>query len=394
MRKLWGTGRANKVHSSRTGLICANWGVSVMEGAARPTALTEGTPPLKIYNDGTIDLEFGPLLVVDYVIMDSAAYERIQSEARNRELERLRASLRELHNAGFLQLVDYAPILEKHRRWILESSSEQAQNPLRWSIALRAAVSGWEGAREQFRQVVDPSKYDMAMHIPFGIFAYLSDSRTALTEENYLRVRRLIFSDRQRVTRGEREILTMCLRPYLNHVFSCMAVRNELELPLADWENLRPLYVPLHRQLGPMKPRAEQIQDKVRELFECAIPMFEPESVGELLRLLKDKRIEVLREFVRVSVKEGHEFSHEDVQKVLREVHRVNIKKGRLGSGLNLTGFAIGAGLTVAGVGVGPSIIAAAAVSSMQEVAQNTASDYLQHELAWLYLLMENKVIA
>jgi hypothetical protein len=391
MPNLWRRAGYSNLDRSQTGLLCANWGVSVTEGAARPTALTEGTPPLKIYSNGTIDLEFGPLLVVDYLVMDSSAFARIQRETRSPALLRLRESLRELHNEGFLRLIDYEPVLERHKQWILESSSEHASNPLRWTEGLRAAVAGWESARDRFRQVVDPSHYDMAMHIPFGIFAYLTDAGIELSEENYQQIRRMIFANRERVPRADREIMTLCLRPYLNHVFSCMAIRNEVELPLADWENLRPLYVPLHRQLGPTKPRADQVQDKVRELFECAIPMYEPASVTELMKLLKDKRIEVLREFVRVAVKEGHQFSHADVQRILREVHTVNMKKGQFGSRLNLTGFVAGVGLTALGLGPVPGMLAAAATSGIQEVAQRTASDFLEHELAWLYLLMESK---
>lgn len=347
-------------------------------------------PPLKIYSNGIIDLEFGPLLVVDYLVMDSAAFDRMQMD-KTPVMMRVRESLRELRNEGFLRLVDYTSILNRNREWILESSREQASDPLRWSKALQLAVTGWEGARDQFRQVVDASHYDMAMHIPFGIYAYLSDSGTDITEDNYQRARRLIFSERERVPRPDREVLSMCLRPYLDHVFSCMAVRNELQLPLADWENLRPLYLRLYRQFGPTKPPADQIQDKVRELFACAIPTYEPESVKQLLKLLKDKRIEVLRAFVRVAVKEGHQFSHNDVERVLREIHAVNVRKGRIGSGLNITGFVVGASLTVTGIGAVPGIIAAAAASGIQEVAQRTASDYLDRDLSWLYLLMENK---
>lgn len=391
MIKLWGGARTTEPDARQTGLLCANWGVSVMEGLARSTAFTEGAPPLKIYSDGALDLEFGPLLVVDYIVMDAAAYERILSQVRSPVMRRLKETLRALHNEGFLRLIDYAPILDHHRKWILDSSSEQAADPIRWVEGLRAAVAGWETAREPFRHILDSPQYDMAMHIPFGIFAYLSDSEKELTEENYQSVRRLIFSERQRVSRAEREILSMCLKPYLNHVFSCMAIRNEMELPLADWENLRPLYVPLHRQLGPKKPRADQAQDKVRELFECAIPMFEPTSVVELLKLLKDKRIEVLREFIRVAVKEGHQFSSKDLQRLLREIYLVDIKKGRLGSGLNLTGLAVGVTLTAVGLGPVAGVAAAAAVSGIQEAAQRTASHYLQHDRAWLYLLMDNK---
>lgn len=391
MRTLWGRARPEGINAHQTGLLCANWGVSVMEGAARPTAFTEGTPPLKTYSDGALDLEFGPLLVVDYIVMDAAAFDRIQSEVRAPAMRRLRETLHCLHNEGFLQLIDYAPILNRHRQWILDSSTEQAADPIRWSDALRAAVAGWEGARERFRRVLEPSQYDMAMHIPFGIFAYLSDAGITLTEENYQSVRRLIFSDRRRVPPAEREVLAMCLKPYLNHVFSCMAVRNEVELPLADWENLRPLYVPLHRQIGPTKPRADQLQDKVRELFECVVPLFEPASAAELLKLLKDKRIAVLREFVRAAVKEGHQFSSTDLQSLMLEVYRVDVKKGHVGLGLNMTGLALGVGATVAGLGPAAGVAAAAAVSGIQEVAQRTASHYLQDDRAWLYLLMDSK---
>ncbi len=379
------------IDTKETGLLCANWGVSIMQGAARPTALTEGTPPLKIYSNGEIDLEFGPLLVVDYIVMDEDAYYRLQNDKRSPVLDRLRTTLRTLYGEGFLRLSNYGAVLSRDRQWIIDTSSEHASTPERWIDALRLAVSGWERARESFRHVIEPSLYDMAMHIPYGIFACLCDTGRTIDETSYQAVRRLIFSDSKRLRTANRGLLESCLKPYLNHVFSCMAIRNELDLPLVDWENLRPFYVPLHQRLGPNKPQPEQRQDKVRELFECALPDYEPVSVTELLRLLNDRRVKALREYIRTAVIQKHPLNAAEIQEAMLDLRQLGSKMNRKSGLLNLTGLGVGVTLTAAGIPPTASAAAAVGMFAVQEFAQRSAAYSLERGRDWLYLLMDNK---
>jgi hypothetical protein len=62
----------------------------------------KGWPPLKLYSDGSLDLEFGPLLLADSVIMDQTSYDRL-TNSNVVALRRAADSLRTLKDEGYLQ---------------------------------------------------------------------------------------------------------------------------------------------------------------------------------------------------------------------------------------------------------------------------------------------------
>lgn len=373
----------------KTGVICINWGVWATDQNVQLAPITAGAPALRTYSHGEIDLEFAPLLMVDYLVMDAQSFERILSENRSPHLKRLQSTLTALHGEGYIQLTDYSSILTRHRDKILSASEEHVHNPERWVSAVRRTIEAWEKNRMVFEEIMPAPDQKELLHIPYGILVQLQASGREFTEQNYQQIRQVLFSTNKRRTRLNTEIVVGCLRPYLHHVFSAIAIRNELELPVVDWEHLRNLYTPLHDQLTTPKTRSEREQDKLREFFSVVVPDYEPSSCQQLLMLLKDKRVSGFRSLISAAVKSHYAFSPSDFQRAVRAMREIDVKKASVGRSLTAIGLAVGATLTAVGADPGASIITAATMTGGQEFAQKSVAHYIEQKQDWLYMLVD-----
>lgn len=376
------------IDTSQTGIVCTNWGVSVSDFSNRAPSPTDGLPATKTYPDGTIDLEFGPLLLVDYMVMDSNAFDSIVN-VRRLGLERLRETLIALQGEGFIRFADYNSIFAASKQDIIEASAARASQVADWIQALRDSVLAWERARVTFEHLSPNVSGNLIVQVPHGIAAHLQQTCGGVSQAGYDSVRDLIFKSKKRYSASERDVLAACIRPYLHHALSYIVIRGELELPLMDWADLRPLYVPLSRGLEVTSTRSQRAQDKVRELFSALVPDFEPKNRKQLIQMLKDSRIRVLRDFIRTAAAERRTFQASDLQPVLRELARLPVSQGRIGTGLNLVSLGVGIGATVAGLDPISSIALAAGIAGGQEAVQRSADHFIEKDHSWLYLLME-----
>jgi hypothetical protein len=334
-------------------------------------------PPLKFYSDDQIDLEFGPLILADEIIIDAEAFDAVL-QSKSSKLARLRNSVRELYESGYLTTAKYRDVVLSNKNAILDLTTSDLRNPLLWLPAVRDAVVDWEATRPLFRRAF-PRRYDNALHYPYGVYCAMLENGIQPNEEAYQKLRKILFSGKI-LDDSEIDLVKVMASPYLNYVNSNLVLMNDLEAPPIDWSTLKSFY--REKMRAPIESRTSRLQAKVRELFVAA-PSWEPSNVYELLSILNHRHVVEVREYLTECVDNGRAYDAGYVTNLLGEV-RVRHNASRK---LQLSLAVASASLS----SVSAMFAAPLSLSPAAGVVRAVGERWIGKEHRWLYCLLDAK---
>ena len=108
-----------------------------------PERLTTLTPPFIVYENGSIDLDYIPLLLYEEAIIDKESYDYISS-SNSKYLSGLRESLTVLEGEGFLNKnIYYREFAKKDEEFLRKIDLEELESYENWVSLAKTSGKEW-----------------------------------------------------------------------------------------------------------------------------------------------------------------------------------------------------------------------------------------------------------
>jgi len=375
--------------SSSMCLSC--WGETIKSSTTIAEDAYKSWPPVKFYRDGHLDIEFGPLLLVDSLIMDRVAYDTLLS-VKPCGLERAISSLKMLADEGYLTFETYGARLAPMKEQVIKATETRTKIAPDFVTDVRSAVLMWEGVSQHFSKVVGKPT-DLKATLPIGILHCVLASGTRLNQRNSTHVRRALFKEKP--TKDERQLVVEIARPYFEHVNTAIGLAKTLKVPVFDWADMGPIYKALLSVNLDQEPTIQQFIPKVRQLFEAAIPQFEPSSAKEFLAVVRDSRVADFRRAISDMVEQGVDPGPQIVADLAAAINdgRKSFGRAQLGATAAVTAISAFAG------GMEANMAATMALGHLTLGAAHEAflrffDKRLNERAEWLFCLMDAKKVS
>ena len=372
--------------------------VPTRSGEKQIADICEGWPPLKVYPDHGLDLEFGPLLLAEEVVLDSRAYDRITCDTAE-YLKTAANTLRVLKDKGILRLTNDCELLGKQKERLQNTAEYTLHQPLEWLAEVRESILNWEAMRENLRPYLG-ARYDITVHIPLGPLKALHQDGKGLTEENYQELRKFLFKRKKKYTKLELDLIKEVARPYLDHVHANFALYEEGQEPIIDWEDIgcfyrKKLKVNTGVSKG-FKNIAQEQLPKVRDLFRTA-SHWEPANVSEFVKIHSTRKIAKLRKEIFRWAEGRTQFDSKFFQDLTVSLDKRHRRNARMGTVINVVGTGLSAATAVLDPAIGAATTAAVAVSltlgGAQQLATTLSDNFFSRDLGWILCLLDAKKV-
>lgn len=340
--------------------------------------------PIHIYTDKGIDLDFGPLLLFDEALVDTAGFEYIASSNRP-ELAPLLLSLRELEAAGYVKFVDFGSKLDDVRDHITDHVARLTADPLPLREPVLRGIGGYRSTVSA--QMSSGVQHDASvLDIGFGMHMRLLRGCGTLDAEEQARLDRLMVSRKQRWTQRDLADVRSLVSPTVTYLYQNLVLGELLGAPFLDVRYTQEMYQLVRdRTLLAFSSKASAQTQEIataQQLFECAIPELRPTSAKDILTLLRSSAVRDFRDYVFEAAKNGNCMSREEYVTLLRASLAAEQRASRVGARIAWIERAVslvpvpGISLIAAGV----AAIATRVHRSRREPRQN-----------WLYALLDGQ---
>jgi len=169
------------------------------------------------------------------------------------------------------------------------------------------------------------------------------------------------------------------LRVQLGEVNAALALSNSLGIAPMLWAPYKG-YLKAKAAEVPALQKIDDRGDASRLFFKVAFPKYRPETVSQLSRLRRDKRIRQLREEIVAASKTGEVIDPEYPQRVLQEVLKVEKKVGRVRQISGWISSAVGS-IPLPGVGL--------AATAVAEIVSRPIENRIRKNWNWFYLISD-----
>jgi hypothetical protein len=370
---------------TRICLSLACWGQVVNTSSTKTEDAYYGWPPTKLYADGHLDLEFGPLLLADSIGMDANCYHQLIMEPP-KHLRTVALSLQKLEGEGHLNLVNYEANLHETHRPLKNRILEKLKQPEAYRKAVQDAMRTWEGMSRKYSRSIDRTG-DLVAELPIGILHALRVGRKKLTLENAATVRDLVFK-RGKLTPGESEIMAHVAQPYLEQVYTNLQLSRVLNGPMFDWEDLGLVYRRVIDDHWSEQNKIENAIPKARELFNLSLSRLEPCNVDEFIRTKSDPRIEEFRRRVIDAAEKQEQFPEHLAQDLSISQSVGENRAARLAQTITVFGAGVafvGGLLTAGSPALGAAV--AAGILASERRTEHLVRKYIHRDIGWFLCL-------
>jgi len=343
---------------------------------------------LKAYIQGHLDVEFGPLLLSDNLIMDSTEFDHL-TRSPPPGLVHASQSLLELASHGYIELRDYGSLLNSRAAAIKNATEVKLGATEHFLKEIRHSVNTWDAIAPNFSIPIGRAD-DPIANLPVGIIHALSADGKAINNANAIEIRKVLFS-KKRFSTHERELLAEIARPYFDHAHSCLALTNALNSPIFDWADLRPVYdAILFANIHDAKPLEQQIP-KARELFSVSLPNWEPSNVQEFLAALKNSHVRDFRQFIQDASEQQTGFDSALLNQLLGDLAKSKHIAGKVSTTGNVIATLFGVATSFFDGGITASVLTSGGTLAGQEVANKGIEKYLYRDSGWFLCLAQAK---
>ena len=342
--------------------------------------------PLSHVTADGIDLDFGPLLLFDRLIVDTGSFE-YATQSGLPFLAPIKRSLETLLDAGIIKLFDFSEILTEQEPLIAAAAERSIALPeqlLKWGAEIKVSYRGWLSRLDVYERALGEHFDPVSMRTEFGSYVYLMKHDGKIDPETYEHYEEMLFSLRKRRSAAQWETLQDLVRPTALYTYKNFALFNWFKAPFLDVEFTSGIYNRIYDELlvsaNPEHANLRARVEAASSLFEYAVPDLRPANIEQVLRLLEKRSLHAFREFIRVSVENGVSFSDPEVGRNLyREALELEMKLGRRRNTINRAAAVLG---QFPGLG----IVAAAG----SEIAGHKLNQSARGNHLWMFTLMES----
>ena len=298
-------------------------GAHVFGLTPNPEIATMFVPPV-IKSDNIWDLDYSTLLLFDKIVMDTLAKDFIDT-ANVAEHKQLKESIHILGEEGKVDFVDYSQLTnntENELKIILES---ELRDPIHWFDETKKALFGWKNISKNLFEGEPSHLANDLEEVPFGIWFYLKKSGLNLEKNEMNYVENLFSKKRKKYTSHEQEIIREVSKTYLTNVNHTLLLSRETNSATYDWNSLSSFYhTKFIRAVNNQGGKLHEAE-KIRELFNVAVPDYKPRKAIDFVKLQNDKRIKSLRDLIKTAVENKTQFDREFYIRTMEEL----LLKGR-----------------------------------------------------------------
>ena len=365
------------------------------EFSSESNALFYRMPPVDMrVPQPTFALDLTALLLADKVVLDSGTMEALQGKP-HRLYKEVAEAVRALYEAGFVELVDFARVLDEHKGFLGAMTASDLTDPARWEDCLTEAFERWvlfldnvddPHLRNIRNGLVHGSDLRQMLMLSRQVIVAIRPSRhfvPAVPDGDWPRAKshrgRPPTPNRAREQLTETPLGQTVLREYLEYVNANLILANELDAGFCDWVDFAPFYRRKFQGVGHADAPVEERAGQLRKLFAVSFPQLELGSVDKLIRALSDPRIVELRALVERAVRGEVTFDEAFARDTLLEVLHAEQKRFQL---VHLVSY-LTLPLSLFGLG------GTALTQALQEVVGQSISARLQKPHSWFYLLSD-----
>jgi len=324
-------------------------------------------PPVAMSSVGQQFLpDYVTLLLANKVIIDCQTYDRLISNSSHSSYKSVAIMIKRLYEEGFVQIEDFDEVIKQNES-LLEKMLEQDLKSLDlWIKPLKESVSYWENFVSKFDgelrdeyldyhqlsptphyhhretvldqflhqahfgdMVLNPDQAHMVLNLDQAFYqAHWIGHRGSST----IGIKRILNSpSAKRRTSAYRQVLKKYLIGHLSYVNANILLSQTFNTGFHDWYDFKPFYQEKFLRVAKESSPGEKEIENIKKLFEISFPEFSFWQPDNVLKALKDKRIQELRQLIDSACKGEVEFDREFANRILREVLKVetDMKKYR-----------------------------------------------------------------
>ena len=201
----------------------------------------------------------------------------------------MRDSIRALEGEGLLEVRDYGAIAQQYREVVTERTEFLLENIDIWR---KPASTQWQVYLKLLEPLLDQYRGHCDVEIErlhFGVYCYLRSQSPKIRIEEGRKLNAFVQSKAKLRSNSERQLLRDLIRPLLQHAILNMLMREDLDAPFMDSDDLYVHYNSVGRlQIRPPKdPLLGQVPNLSREAFSVAIPDLRPAKIQDFIAFLK-----------------------------------------------------------------------------------------------------------
>ncbi len=298
-----------------------------------PVSMSEATQPFMP--------DYAILLLADRIILDRKTYDLLVSEREHDwSFGAMARMVRLLHDEGLIRLENFDFIIQKNRSTLEVMLETDLKELDLWVPAMKQSLAIWRDFMKSMR-----GRFGQKMFSALSQKAGKKGEEARLTGIHWLHdtlmpavhgaanfdllLHVALESSTKRRRREYRDALRRGLSKYLSYVNANLLLSASLQAGFYDWSDFLPFYREKFLRVAQEGPPKAKHMESIKRLFEVSFPEFtfwQPENV---IRALKDDRIQALREQVNRAASNEVKFDEQFARRVLGEVLRVEQSVGK-----------------------------------------------------------------
>jgi len=305
-------------------------------------------PPVSMSSVGQQFLpDYVTLLLANKIIIDCQTYDRLNNP--HHSYNAVAIMIKRLYDEGFVEIKDFDKVIIENKP-LLEKMLEQDLKSLDlWIEPLKESTLYWEDfvakfygeLRNEYFNIEDSAsdlRYSKLRHYETHHEPYYSGK--SIVQQLFLNhslhhgieiyspeisINEILSSSStKRRTSAYKQALKKYLIGYLSQVNTNILLSQTFETGFHDWYDHKPFYQEKFLRVAKESSPGEQEIENIKKLFEISFPEFSFWQPDNILKALKDKRIEELRQLVDSACKGKVEFDREFANRTLLEVSKVD----------------------------------------------------------------------
>jgi hypothetical protein len=245
--------------------------------------------PLSVVTPDGLDLDFSALMAFDNLIIDKSARAHIMEKSRT-YLRPMRDTLRALEAEDLTTTIDFGEAVAGLGSLVEEKTNNLLEDVDYWRPR---AADHWRIYRSMLPPLLDKYKGHCDIEqekLHFGVYCHLRRQSDRIDLNEGLRLNRFIQSGAKLKNRSDRQLFQELIRPIVQHTVLNTMLRDQLESPFIDWDDLNVYYSGIARlQVSTDRNRknVDSLVTHSKEIFSAALPDLRPKNVAAFIKFRK-----------------------------------------------------------------------------------------------------------
>jgi len=346
--------------------------------------------------------DYAALLLCDKVVLDTTTFDLLKQKKKG-PYTQVSETIITLWKEGFIELIDFADILQRKSKVIEKMTNLDLESPDIWHSDLLESLIIWNRllskklhwmSESTHRDLIEKAHEALSIN---DMKLLLTIEAVYLHELFHLVPAKQVWSPLQSkddqllqallsssmANDSAKILLKEVIEIYISYINSNIIISNELGVGIYDWVDFLPFYRRKFLSVGHEDLEADRQINATRALFHLSFPEFIPKDPSTLVKILSDKRIADLRALIQESVDKQVTFDTEFARAILWEVLKTEGKSARYQKIVSYLTMPIG---FIPGFG---PLLSEAAQTLATEVVGTGIDIETKKRFRWFYLLSD-----